>query len=241
MKKNTLATVIAVLAILGASLVANAAPRNKRSKITFSHSVRVPGATLAAGSTYIFKLVDTHGNRRVVRITNEAEDQVLATILAIPDYRHQPTSHTVVEFGEPSAGSPTPIKAWFYPGDSHGFRFVYPKQEAEEIASTFKQPVPEEPESVPVAPTIVFLRAVPFQLVFPDKKVMEYAPAELAKADVSDKAGVDGTTVETAEALPKTASYLPLLALLGMLLLAGSGLAWIGWKKFPATGGTANS
>ena len=104
--------------------------------MTFSHPVQVPGTTLPAGSSYIFKLVDSHANRRIVRITNEAGDKVYATILAIPDYRHKATSHTVVTFGEASGASPTPIKAWFYPGDTHGFRFVYPKQEAEQIAST---------------------------------------------------------------------------------------------------------
>lgn len=214
---------VAVLGILCSSLTANAQMRNKHTKMTFSHSVQVPGATLPAGRSYIFKLVDSHANRRIVRITNEAGDKVYATILAIPDYRHKATSHTVVEFGEASGSAATPIKAWFYPGDNHGFRFVYPKQEAEQIASIYKEPVPEEPK--PVVPTIVALRSMVIMLIAPDSKEMDYAPTELAKADIADQAGVDGTTIETAEVLPKTASNLPLLMAIGLLLLLGSGLA----------------
>ena len=145
MKRNLLGTTaVVVVGIPCGSFTVNAGTRNKHTKMTFSHPVRVPGATLPVGSTYIFKLVDSHANRRIVRITNEAGDKAYATILAIPDYRHKATSHTVVEFGEASGASPTPIKAWFYPGDTHGFRFVYPREEAQEIASTYKEPVPEE-------------------------------------------------------------------------------------------------
>lgn len=230
MKRDFLGVVaVVVLGILCVSFTVNARTSNKFTKLTFSHPVQVPGATLAAGSTYIFKLVDSHGNRRIVRITNEAGDKVYATILAIPDYRHKATSHTVVEFGEASGGSSTPIKAWFYPGDTRGFRFVYPKEEAEQIASTYKEPVPEEPK--PVAPTIVVLRSAEIRLIAPDSKEMEYAPTELAKADAADQAGVDGTTIETAEVLPKTASNLPLLMAIGLLLLVGSGFARLASKN----------
>jgi hypothetical protein len=230
MKRNLFGVAaVVVLGILCGSFTVNARTLNKHTKITFSHPVRVPGATLPAGSSYIFKLVDTHGNRRVVRITNEAGDKVYATILAIPDYRHKATSHTVVEFGEASGGSPTPIKAWFYPGDTHGFRFVYPKEEAEQIASTYKEPVPEEPK--PVAPTIEALRSVVIMLIAPDSKETDYTPTELAKTDAADQAGDDGTTIETAEVLPKTASNLPLLMAVGLLLLLGSGLARLAGKN----------
>ena len=37
---------------------ANADTFNKKTKLTFSHPIKVPGVTLAAGS-YIFKLVET--------------------------------------------------------------------------------------------------------------------------------------------------------------------------------------
>jgi LPXTG-motif cell wall-anchored protein len=60
---------------------------------------------------------------------------------------------------------------------------------------------------------------------------MDYNTADLASADNSDQVGDDGTTVETSEALPKTASNLPLLTLMALLLLAGSGLARLRSKQ----------
>ena len=49
---------------------------------------------------------------------------VYSTILAIPDYPFNASSQTVMYFSEQRAGSPPPIKAWFYPGDNYGHRFV---------------------------------------------------------------------------------------------------------------------
>ena len=65
--------------------------------------IRVPGTTLSAGS-YIFKLVDSQSNRNIVQIMNYAENKVYTTVLAIPDYRLNPNSHTVMTFGETGAG-----------------------------------------------------------------------------------------------------------------------------------------
>ena len=44
-------------------------------------------------------------------------------------------------FAETPAGTPAAVKAWFYPGDTIGDEFVYPKQEAMRIAKATHQPV----------------------------------------------------------------------------------------------------
>jgi hypothetical protein len=200
MKRNTLTIAVATLTILCAAVVTQAGPSVKKTKLTFSHTVEVPGATLPAGSTYVFKLLRSFGTRSIVQVTNEAENKVFATFQTLPDYRHQATSHTVVEFGE-SASSPVPIKAWFYPGQRSGYRFVYPKQEAERIASTYQQPVPEGPElaiqtEAVSASTIADLSITPIKVITPERKEMDYAAAEFTQADASDRAGVDATTTE---------------------------------------------
>lgn len=113
---------------------------NKKTILTFSGPVQIPGATLAAG-TYVFKLADLNGNRHVVQVFDKDEKHIYGTILAIPDKRLQPTDDPVVMFAERPAGTPQAIRAWFYPGDTFGDEFVYPKSQAVRIAKASHQSV----------------------------------------------------------------------------------------------------
>src|SRR5436309_2429610 len=113
---------------------------NKHTFLTFSGPVQVPGATLPAG-TYMFKLADLQSNRHVVQIFDKDGKKIYATILAIPDQRLEPSDKPVVMFAETPAGTPAAVKAWFYPGDTIGDEFVYPRREAIRIAQTTHQPV----------------------------------------------------------------------------------------------------
>ena len=62
---------------------------NKKTILTFSGAVQVPGATLPAGS-YVFKLADIPGNRHVVQVFDKDEKKIYTTILAIPNDRLDP-------------------------------------------------------------------------------------------------------------------------------------------------------
>src|SRR5438093_8675213 len=106
---------------------------NKKTFLTFSGPVQVPGVTLPAG-TYTFQLADLSGNRHVVQIFDKDMKKIYATILAIPDQRLEPADKPVVLFSEQPVGLPPAIKAWFYPGDTIGDEFVYPKKQAMAIA-----------------------------------------------------------------------------------------------------------
>jgi hypothetical protein len=113
---------------------------NKKTILTFSGPVQIPGATLAAG-TYVFKLADLEGNRHVVQVLDKDEKHVYGMLLAIPDQRLEPTADPVVLFSERAAGSPQAIRAWFYPGETIGNEFVYPKDQAMKIAKETHQSV----------------------------------------------------------------------------------------------------
>src|SRR6266550_2803248 len=113
---------------------------NKQTFLTFSAPVQVPGATLPAG-TYMFKLADLQGNRHVVQIFDKEGTKLYTTILAIPDQRLEPSDKPVVLFSETPAGTPAAIRAWFYPGDTIGDEFVYPRSEAMRIAQATHKPV----------------------------------------------------------------------------------------------------
>jgi len=228
-------TIFAVLALtlLGATLApgARADEWNKKTVMTFSQPVEIPGQILPAG-TYTFVLLDSPSDRHIVQIFNADGSQIIATVLAINNYRLKPTGDTSVKFAERSGDNPEALKAWFYPGDNFGQEFVYPKQRASELAVIVKEPVPalsadsdmklvpivaETPEQkeVPVAEAFMVTPA-PAEVATPTPVVQETATAPVVE---TTKAPV----VET-EQLPQTASQLPLILLLGVASL-GTALA----------------
>jgi len=120
---------------------------NKKTTMTFTGPVEIPGQVLSAG-TYVFKLADSQADRNIVQVFNKAEDHLYGTFLTIPDYRMRPTGKSVIMFEERAAGAPEAVKAWFYPGDLYGNEFVYPKVKATELAKNGKQSVPSMPEEM---------------------------------------------------------------------------------------------
>ena len=113
---------------------------NKKTIVTFSGPVEVPGKVLPPG-TYVFKLLDSTSNRNIVQIYDKDEKKLLATILAVPDYRLMPSDKPVITFEERPSGAPEAIRAWFYPGDTYGQQFVYPHKRAVELAKQTNQNV----------------------------------------------------------------------------------------------------
>jgi hypothetical protein len=75
----------AVLTVMAAP-AAHADEWNKKTILTFSGPVQLPGATLPAGS-YVFKLADLNGNRHVVQVFDKDETKIFATLMAIPNRR----------------------------------------------------------------------------------------------------------------------------------------------------------
>src|SRR4030088_622694 len=106
---------------------------NKKTILTFSGPVQIPGATVPAG-TYVFKLADICGNRHVVGVFDKDEKKIYTTMLAVPNQRMEPSDKPIVLFSERASGSPQAGKGWYYPGDTIGNEFVYPKSQAMKIA-----------------------------------------------------------------------------------------------------------
>jgi hypothetical protein len=113
---------------------------DKLTYLTFSGPVQIPGATLAPG-TYMFKLADSQADRHIVQVFTKDGSKLYATLLAIPDKRMDPPDKNIVLFGERPKGTPQAIKAWWYPGDSYGDEFVYPRSQAMRIAKDVHQSV----------------------------------------------------------------------------------------------------
>ena len=201
------------------SSAASAQSWNKRTVVTFNAPVEIPGAgaqVLPAG-TYVFRLLDSQSDRHIVQVFNKDESHIYATILAIPNWRLRPTDKTVMTFSERATGEPQAIRAWFYPGDNSGQEFVYPKKRAVELARITNQPVLYIPDEVAANITVPVEKATePAVIALEKAPVMAVVPtgATVPLAEV-----VEPPPVQTAQ-LPKTASELPLLALMGILLLS---------------------
>ena len=214
MRYRKFAVAVFSLVFFAGLLVPNlrADEEDKKTIITFSEPVQVPGMTLPAG-TYTFKLADSQSDRNIVQIFNADGTRLITTIMAIPDERLTPTGNTVVKFDERPRGQAEALKAWFYPGDNFGQEFVYPKQRATELAQSNKQPVLSVRDDV-------------------KDDAMKIAPVEPAQPQPTVVAAAEETQVVDApisapaeQQLPQTASEIPTIAFLGTLaLLFGFGL-----------------
>jgi hypothetical protein len=215
MKTMKTALVVLALVLFGATFASRvqADNWNKKTMITFSEPVEIPGQILPAG-TYTLKLVDIASERHVVQFMDESGTHVIATVLAINNWRLKPTGKTVMKFAERTGDNPEAVKAWFYPGDNFGQEFVYPKQRAIELAVAEKEAIP----AIAVEMTPENLKTVPLVAVTPERKEV---PVEQAIAINPETPAVAETAapVEVAQTLPKTASTVPLIALLGLVSL----------------------
>src|SRR3984893_12005116 len=238
MKLFKAATTVYCVALMGAAFVPDvkADDWNRKTVITFSGPVEIPGvhltgwAVLPAG-TYVFKILDSQSDRHIVQIFSKDGLTVYATILAIPNYRLKATDKTVMTFRERPAGEPEALRAWFYPGRQWGEEFVYPKARAiilakethEAVLFTPAEITPEVTVAVktPAEPVVVELERAPVKAIQPTGEEVEIAQVVTAPP-------VEVAQAEPAPALPATGSSMPLVALFGMLALAGGlTMSWI--------------
>lgn len=228
---------------------------NKRTILTVNESIQVPNKVLTPGK-YVMRLLDSPSNRHIVQIFDENEQHLITTVLAIPNYRLQPTGDTQFGFWETPAGQPKALRSWFYPGDNFGQEFAYPKNEAMQIAANANQPVPttyaqseadlttarvgtiDQAGREAEMPTGTMASQTPQQTPQPQPQpepqqqaqvTPQPAPADQSTADrASTPAPVPQATPQT---LPRTASPAPMIALFGLIALAGYGVLTFAAKR----------
>ena len=132
MRKLMIACSAALLAV-GLAGTAHADEWNKLTYLTFSGPVQLPGITLPAG-TYRFELADPDSSRRIIRVSDKDGSKNYGMFLSISDQKLEPSDDPVVMFKETPAGAPQAVQAWFYPGETHGYEFAYPHDQAMKIA-----------------------------------------------------------------------------------------------------------
>ncbi len=203
---------------------------DKKTVITINEPVQVPSCchdghvVVLQPGTYVLVLVDSLSDRHIVRVFDKDQKTVITTILAIPNYRLQPTGASTFQFWETPAGQPRAMRAWFYPGDNFGQEFAYHKAQSVEIAKVAKAPVPTV-----VVETEAELKTAPVVIV--DEKGEEAplpAQTEVAQTEpVAQPAPELQATTPVAEepapaTLPDTASDFPLIGLIGFVSVIAS-------------------
>jgi len=136
MKRVTaIAAAVFIAALVALTIKVNAQDFNPLEKtyLTFSAPVELPGMTLPAG-TYTFKLADTP-SRNVVQVLSQDEKKIHGQFLFVQAQRRDPSGETVVTFRETADGTTPAVHYWFYPGETIGKEFVYPKDQAVKIAA----------------------------------------------------------------------------------------------------------
>jgi len=209
-----LAVAIASVGLLGAALATNARADewNKLTILTVNEPIQVPNKVLPPGS-YVIKLLDSPSDRHIVQIFDRDQKHLMTTILAIPNYRIQPTGKTVFTFWETPPGQPKALRAWFYPGDNFGQEFAYPKSAAVQIAAVSHEPVPTTEATQPAElPKAEVTQTQPE----PQQEVAQNTPPPAPEAPAPP---LEPTPAPAPQELPKTASPYPLIGLAGIFSL----------------------
>src|SRR5579864_3673914 len=195
------------LALLGLAFSpsASADEMNKKTVITFSAPVEIPGVHLQGygvlpAGTYVFKILDSQSDRHIVQIFSKDESTIYATILAIPNLRLKATDKTVMTFRERPAGQPEALRAWFYPGRQWGEEFVYGKAKAIILAKATNTPVLFTAVEIPVEvaepiksaeePVVVQLKQAPIMAIKPtgeEVRLAEVVTPPPAQTEVAEQ------------------------------------------------------
>jgi len=241
---------------------------DKKTDVTISNPVEVPGAILQPGK-YMFKLLNNSSNRHIVEISSEDGKKVYAIVFTVAARRLEPSSKTILTFYEMPKGTPEAVRYWYWPGELDGQEFTYPKDRAALISKATGVKVKEQPEDfdnhgnggavvssndtdkdkheteIAAAPQTPVVAPEPAPIVedksntviaqnepaprstdipaAPPAPVVEEHETAAAPAPAPAPAPVTTASVDTSSnQLPRTASDLPLIGLVGALSLAAA-------------------
>jgi hypothetical protein len=241
-----------VLAIAAFSLVfsskANAMVTDEQVTFTFNQPVEIPGMVLPAG-TYVFRVLDDiTGDRNLIQVLDANQTHVFGTFMTVParfveaaDWSRD-RNKVYIRFAERPAGQPQAIEAWYAPAVSandptnsminlrllanngmNGHAFIYPKRKLVSVAKAAPaQPAPVAPPPQQEAAVVPQPAPEPAPAAEPTP-----APAEeplVAQNDTTEQqpAPEQQAAPEQPATLPKTASSLPLVGLMGLLSLTAA-------------------
>ena len=207
---------------------------NEPVSFTFDKPVTVPGQTLPAGK-YEFRVMNSQSDRQVIEIYS-ADGKKIGMFAAIAAARNDMPENAEIRFLETPANMPQAIATWWYPAKTRGHEFLYGKEQGAILAKLNKSGVAvadgdagytrmsnaeasAPPEPPPAAAAAVERPVTPTAPPTP--------PAPTPQARVATE---PVPAPEPREALPHTASRLPIIAVVGLGALF-AGLAMLARRR----------
>ncbi len=210
---TSMAMILAAAGIAGSQQASAQQPTNA-AELYVGEPLDVGGTMLQPG-TYRIEVVRLEENRNMLQVKSEDGMTLYTTVLSIP---HDTVAGEVMPetrfvYFPAVAGVPRVLRTWYEQDRSSGHDIVYPKARALELAATLNQPMIAMPTETKQADYVT----APLTVVTPERKERPWAmaPAPVAPTQIAEARPVQ-------EELPRTASHLPLYALLGVLAMAGA-------------------
>jgi hypothetical protein len=201
---------------------------DKKTILTIDEPMQVSDTLLQPGQ-YVFKLLDSQSDRHIVEIYNAEQTHLITTVMAIPNYRIQPTGKSRFMMWETPAGNPRALRAWFYPGDNFGQEFPYPKHSEQTSLTQTASNTPAPPTQPPDAEPAIEPQPVTAQPEVAERQevvIAQNTPPPPAVTQDSDQqsVSVQPPARSVPAELPKTASPYPLFGFAGLIFLGLGGL-----------------
>lgn len=112
----------------------------RETHFTFSQPVALPNVTLAPGK-YTFRLLNSQVSRNVIQVLNEDGTKLIGTFVTVPAVRGQVSADPEVRFYETAADEPLAIQTWWFRSERTGWEFIYPREQAMQLAKRSTTPV----------------------------------------------------------------------------------------------------
>lgn len=233
----TAASAAAIVLTMSAT-PALAQPLDSRTEFTFNNPVEMPGVTLPPG-TYIFRFVDATSGKKVMQVqAKDASSKNYGMFMTISAQRPRASDDAELRFLETPAGQPAAVKTWWYPGNTIGREFIYPKSQARRLAQVTNSPVlttqadnvsTDRMESSDLAYVSPSGQETPLsdeELVHRAANTPPVGTAGQSSARATDSPAQEGTMARTS--LPRTSTPLAGIGLMGVMSLLGG--AWFRFR-----------
>jgi len=200
----------------------------------------VPNQTLPAGK-YLFRV--TGQGRNIVEIYSGDKSRMIQRAMVVHAARSDSPERAEIRLIEGASNAPVAVGTWWYPSQRQGWEFIYPRDQALKLAKTARQPILTTAESVPAEK----IDSSDLVRVEPSGSQADYSasenppPAQVrGTAQVGEVAAADANANQVAAAmsnqsrpasttaraertaLPRTASSVPMIALVSVLAFAAA-------------------
>jgi len=127
-------------------------PLDARTEFTFNAPVELPGVTLPPG-TYVFRFADPTTGGNVMQVfSKDDSNKTYGLFMTNMTQRPRASEKAELRFLETPAGQAAAVKTWWYPDNTIGREFIYPKEQARRLAKATNTTVlTTKAENVPEA------------------------------------------------------------------------------------------